>query len=186
MLKEELRLHYSELRRSLSYEELESSSISITNNLLGLPIWDLDYYHVFLSIEKQKEINTRHLLSVLSGRDKNIVVPKVVSSKEFINYLLTDNTRLSENRWGIPEPQEGLVVPEIKIDLVFLPLLAFDLKGHRVGYGKGFYDTFLAKCQKTVVKVGVSLFDAVEIIKDIHEKDVAMDYCVTPDKVYRF
>ncbi len=186
MLKEELRKHYSELRRSLSPEELDSASISITNKLLGLPIWSSDYYHIFLSIEKLREVNTRHLISVLSGRGKNIVVPKVVSGNHFNNFLLTDQTRLLQNRWGIPEPVEAPEVPSQKIDVVFLPLLAFDSRGHRVGYGKGFYDTFLSECREDIVKIGLSPFDAVSGIEDIHEKDVGMDYCVTPDTVYRF
>ncbi len=186
MLKAALRHQYSELRRTLSHEDIETASIAISNHLLRLPIWFFNYYHLFLQIPDKKEINTQHILSVLSGRDKNIVVPKLGKGLHFHNYLLTDGTRLVKNRWGIPEPEDGLEVPEQKIDLVFLPLLAFDLQGHRVGYGKGYYDAFLGNCREDVVKVGLSFFEAENEISDVREADIAMDYCVTPEKVYRF
>jgi len=186
MLKEELRLHYSELRRALSQEAIDTSSLAIANQLLHLPIWSLAYYHIFLQIAGKNEVNTHFILSILAGKDKNIVVPKIAFGNTFRNYLLTDHTRLKTNKWGIPEPVEGLEVPEEKIDLVFLPLLAFDKKGHRVGYGRGFYDAFLDKCRGQVIKIGLSFFEAEEVIDDTNEKDIAMNYCVTPDIIYAF
>lgn len=186
MLKEELRQHYSELRRKISPQAIDTASLAIANHLLSLPIWSLEYFHIFLPIEEKQEVNTQYILSVLSGRDKNIVVPKVGKGNSFTSYLLTDSTRLVKNRWGIPEPADGIEVPEAKIDLVFLPLLAFDRAGHRVGYGKGFYDNFLGRCRKDVVKIGLSFFEAEERIGDVHEGDMAMDYCISPDTIYKF
>ena len=80
---------------------------------------------------------------------------------------------------------EGAVVDETQIDLIFLPLLAFDHAGFRIGYGKGFYDTFLPKCRKDVVKVGLSLFDPVPRLP-AEDHDVPMDYCFTPERLYQF
>ncbi len=103
------------------------------------------------------------------------------------NYLLTDSTSLKKNSLGIPEPVDGFWVPEEKIDVVFVPLLAFDAQGNRVGYGKGYYDTFLRKCRKDTLKIGLSFFPAEDdLIKDVHENDVKLDYCITPSKVYAF
>ena len=73
-----------------------------------------------------------------------------------------------------------------KIDVVFVPLLAFDSKGHRVGYGKGFYDRFLNECRKDVITVGLSFFEAEDEFIEANETDVPLDYCVTPLKVYSF
>ena len=100
--------------------------------------------------------------------------------------LLTDNTKLKANSWGVPEPLDGIEVPTQKIDLVFLPLLAFDENGNRVGYGKGFYDNFLRECKEDVVKVGLSLFTAEKEITDVNGNDIPLDYCVTPEKIYSF
>lgn len=73
-----------------------------------------------------------------------------------------------------------------KIDVVFVPLLAFDKTGHRVGYGKGFYDDFLAKCRPQTIKIGLSFFDAEDHIEDIYQGDIPLDYCITPNKIYKF
>ena len=103
-----------------------------------------------------------------------------------VHYLLTDNTKLTLSPYGIPEPVDGLEVPPQKIDVVFVPLLAFDGKGHRVGYGKGFYDRFLADCRKDVLAVGLSFFEAEEAYITHNETDVPLDFCVTPKRVYAF
>ena len=102
------------------------------------------------------------------------------------HYLLTDNTKFQKNAYNIPEPVDGLEVPVIKMDVVFVPLLAFDVKGNRVGYGKGFYDKFLSECKPETIKIGLSFFDAEEIIEDASEKDIQLDYCVTPNRIYKF
>ena len=186
MLKKELRLKYSKLRENKSQKELLDLSLIIANNLLKIPIWSFNYYHIFLSISKKNEIDTQFILSILQGKDKNIVIPKTEGDSAFTNYLLTDSMLLKDNKWGVPEPVDGIEVPPKKIDVVFLPLLAFDKQGNRVGYGKGFYDRFLRECNPNVVKVGLSLFLAEEVITDIHEEDVPMDYCITPEKIYMF
>ncbi|MDY6994028.1 MAG: 5-formyltetrahydrofolate cyclo-ligase, partial [Pseudomonadota bacterium] len=75
---------------------------------------------------------------------------------------------------------------ERDINLVLCPLLAFDKKGFRVGYGKGFYDRFFQKCQPNAIKVGLSFEEAVEHIEDINQYDIPLNYCVTPKKLYVF
>ncbi len=187
MLKHELRENYKIKRSHLSLDEISENSIRLVNNLIQIPIWDFFYFHTFLSISKNKEVDTVPLITLLQGKDKNIVVPKVIGSNSMQHYLLTDSTTLKLNKWSILEPEEGIEVPEEKIDVVFVPLLAFDLLGNRVGYGKGFYDTFLAKCRPETLKIGLSLFDVEqETIGDVHENDIKLDYCVTPEKTFSF
>ncbi|MCL6267431.1 5-formyltetrahydrofolate cyclo-ligase [Flagellimonas myxillae] len=186
MLKHELRKKYKDLRLGMHPDKISDLSIVLANHVLEIPIWDFFYFHIFLSIEEHKEVDTLPLITLLQGRDKNVVVPKVSGNDSMENYLLTDNTVFKKNKWHIPEPTGGIVVPENKIEVVFLPLLAFDLKGNRVGYGKGFYDNFLNKCGPKTVKIGLSLFEAEAYIQDTHAHDVALNYCVTPEKVYAF
>ena len=185
--KKELRLEYKNLRKALSFDEIEEKSLAIANQLIQMPIWDKIYYHVFLSIEEHKEVNTEFLLQVLAGKDKEIIVSKSnFEIRKMIHFLLTDNTKFKKNKYNIPEPVDGIEVPSAKIDVVFVPLLAFDKKGHRVGYGKGFYDNFLAECKPEVIKIGLSFFEPEEEIIDVCESDVKLDFCITPEKVYRF
>lgn len=154
--------------------------------VLKLPVWDFSFYHTFLSINTLKEVDTSFLITVLQGKDKNIIIPRTVSSTELKHYLLTDSTRLRLNKLNIPEPIDGIEIKEDKIDVVFIPLLAYDKKGNRVGYGKGYYDIFLAQCKPEVVKIGLSFFEPENEIKDINYYDISLDYCVTPNNIYRF
>jgi 5-formyltetrahydrofolate cyclo-ligase len=55
-----------------------------------------------------------------------------------------------------------------------------------VGYGKGFYDRFLSECNPETIKIGLSFFDAEELIEGVFENDVKLDYCVTPNTVFSF
>ncbi len=186
-MKSNLREKYKSLRETLSPETMEERSLEIANNLLKLPIWDYSFYHIFLSISEKKEIDTDPVLHILHGKDKNVVLSKSdFATRIMTHYLLTDATPIKINKWGIPEPEDGLEIPANKIDVVFVPLLAFDLAGHRVGYGKGFYDIFLSGCKKDVVKIGLSLFEAEEKIPGILESDVPLDYCITPTQIYNF
>jgi 5-formyltetrahydrofolate cyclo-ligase len=187
MLKKELRQKYKVLRQNLTTAETENLSLAIANEIIKLPIWDKNYFHIFLSITEHKEIDTEFILHVLSGKDKEIVVSKSdFTTREMTHFLLTDSTRIQKNEYNIPEPIDGLEVPTSKIDVVFVPLLAFDKKGHRVGYGKGFYDKFLSECKPETIKIGLSFFEPEELISDVFENDVSLDYCVTPSGVYAF
>jgi 5-formyltetrahydrofolate cyclo-ligase len=187
MTKKELRTKYKALRHEMSEQEIETLSVAIANQLLKLPIWEKTYFHIFLPITDKKEIDTQFAMHVLSGKDKEIVVSRSnFGTVEMTHFLLTDNTKFRKNDYNIPEPVDGLEVPANKIEVVFVPLLAFDKTGNRVGYGKGFYDQFLADCVTETIKVGLSFFEAEERIEGVFESDVKLDYCVTPDMIYKF
>ena len=187
MTKAELRGTYKLLRKNLSEGQIEDQSLQIANQLLALPIWNYEFYHTFLSIIEHKEVNTDYILSILSGKDKHIVISKSdFTTIEMVHYLLTDSTKIKKNKWNIPEPVSGIPIDTKQLDVVFIPLLAFDQKGNRVGYGKGFYDNFLANCKPETIKIGLSFFKSEEQIIDVYERDILLDYCVTPEKVYSF
>lgn len=187
MLKKELRSKYKALRKDLTEIEIEEKSLAIANALLPLSIWDKTYFHIFLPIVEHQEVDTEFILHLLSGKDKEILISKSdFTTKNMTHFLLTDNTKIKKNEFNIPEPVDGIEVPSKKIDVVFVPLLAFDKKGNRVGYGKGFYDKFLSECKPDVIKIGLSFFESEELISDVFETDVLLDYCATPNKIYRF
>lgn len=186
-MKDKLREKYKHLRKGLSSEDIKDQSLQIANNLLQLPIWEKEFYHLFLTIPEKIEIETDPILHILQGKDKNIVVSKSdFSTRKMQNFLLTDSTIIKKNNWNIPEPVGGIEISPSKIEVVFVPLLAFDKAGHRVGYGKGFYDIFLSECREDVIKVGLSFFKAEEEIPGILSSDVALDHCVTPSNTYSF
>lgn len=187
MTKTELRTHYKALRKKYSQAEREQLSLEISNQLLQMPIWDLSFYHLFLSISSFREINTEYILNILAGKDKNTVISKSnFDTITLTNYLLTDNTKIKVNHWNIPEPIDGIEILAHKIDVVFVPLLAYDKEGNRVGYGKGYYDNFLAECRPQTLKIGLSFFEPESKIGNMHEADIQLDYCVTPTAIYKF
>ena len=187
MNKNDLRSEYIAKRKALSDEQIEEQSLIIANKIVSLPIWDKSYFHIFLPITEMREINTEFILHLLSGKDKEIVISRSdFETREMTHFLLTDNTKIQKNKYNIPEPVNGLEVPVQMIDVVFVPLLAFDIFGNRVGYGKGFYDKFLLKCKPETIKIGLSFFEAVDAVHDIFESDVKLDFCVTPQTLYTF
>ena len=187
MKKSKLRLKYKALRKELCENEIEQMSLAVANNLLALPIWEKTYFHIFLPITEHQEVNTEFILHLLSGKDKEIIISKSdFKTRIMTHFLLTDNTKIKKNEYNIPEPIDGIEVPSHKIEVVFVPLLAFDKKGHRVGYGKGFYDKFLSECKQETIKIGLSFFEAEEMIADVFEGDIKLDHCVTPKTIYEF
>ena len=138
-----------------------------------------------MGVDKLKEINTNYIISILQGRDKNIIIPKVVSNSQLSHYLLTDATKLKSNQRGLLEPINGIEVKPKKIQVIFVPLLAYDCYGARVGYGKGYYDRFMSKCDDKCIKIGLSFFLPEEKIF-ISPSDIKLNYCVTPKKIYNF
>ena len=187
MTKDELRKKYKELRNQLSKDEIDIKSVAIAKQLLQLDIWDKKYFHLFLTITKQNEVYTKPIFEILREHNKKIVVSKLdFDTITMYHFLLTDATLIIANKFNIPEPQNGIEVLDDKIEVVFVPLLAFDVFGNRVGFGKGFYDVFLSKCTPKTIKIGLSFFDAEQFIQDVFETDIKLDYCITPLQVYKF
>ena len=180
-----LRKSFLKKRHALSDQEHEDKSFAIANNCLKLPIWHLEYYHIYLPIKAKAEIDTTLILTLLQGKDKQVILPRTKGS-ELEHILLTDITKLKINGLGIPEPEKGIKISPEQIDVIFLPLLAWDKSGNRLGYGKGFYDNFLSLCKKNTIKVGLSFFDPVEMIIDIRSEDIQMDFCVNPEGIKKF
>ncbi|GAA0872948.1 5-formyltetrahydrofolate cyclo-ligase [Gangjinia marincola] len=184
--KSQLRQKYTALRNALSPEKIEEKSLQVSNRLLELAIWEYEFYHLYLSIAQKKEVDTEFILSILQGKDKNVVLPKSnIADHSLTHFLLTDATVIKPNAWNIPEPVSGVELSPQQIEVVFVPLLAFDQQGNRLGYGKGFYDKFLRQCRPETLKIGLSFFEA-EAIIPIEKHDVKLNYCVTPESIYQF
>jgi 5-formyltetrahydrofolate cyclo-ligase len=185
--KAELRSIHKTRRKTLSAKQIEDYSLAIANTLLELKIWDYEFYHLFLPIQEQREVNTEYVLNILAGKDKNVVISKSnFKDLSMTHFLLTDGTQIKKNRFNIPEPVAGIAIKATQLDVVFVPLLAFDTQGNRVGYGKGFYDRFLADCRPETLKIGLSFFEAETEDIEASENDIRLDYCVTPNATYRF
>ncbi|MCY7422169.1 MAG: 5-formyltetrahydrofolate cyclo-ligase [Chitinophagaceae bacterium] len=130
----------------------------------------------------------------LFGKSIQLSLPDLKIAYPVINYedstlqahLVTETTVLMNNEYNIPEPVNGQEIDASILDIVFVPLLAFDRQGFRVGYGKGFYDRFLAQCRQDVIAIGFSYFDPVDNIDDANQFDIPLNYCITPQELYEF
>ena len=187
MLKKDLRVLFKRKRNSLSENDCKELSLEIANRSLNMAIWGYSNYHIFFPIEKNNEIDTKLIMQVIHGKDKNVILPKInFKNNTITNFLLTDSTLMKINEFGISEPQSGIKISENQLDVVFVPLLCFDKHGHRVGYGGGYYDRLLKKCSKNTIKIGLSFFDPIKKIEDIIQSDVKMDYCISPKNIYKY
>ncbi len=189
MLKTEIRKIYKDKRLQLSSSQKEKLDDLLLIQFQKLP---LPYLQVLLSywpIAAMNEINTHTITDFIEFRNPGIHIAYPVT--DFITHKMTailtdEHTEFSENMYRITEPiATEKISPEL-IDIVLVPLLAFDTRGYRVGYGKGFYDRFLADCKKDVIKIGLSYFEPINIIEDTDGNDIKLDHCITPDKIYDF
>jgi len=187
MLKKDVRKTYLQRRLELSVEEVEDKSIKIAKRFLHWLPKSVFTVHIYLPIQHKREIDTWPIVQELWKRDINIVVPIMnITDGTLSSWVLTPQTQLQKNIWGVSEPLSSNFVDFRAIDLVVLPLLAFDLQGFRVGYGKGYYDKFLNQFDHQPIKVGLSFFEAIGKISNVHEADIAMDHCIIPDRIISF
>lgn len=189
MTKTELRAYYRDLRAKLTPSEELEFNLSLLHHLKSLEWQNVKFCHIFLPIEKFHEPNTYLLISFLKENfpDVQIVISKSnPQGNDMSHYLYDDNLALTYNKWGIPEPVEGVYVDEKSIDVVLVPLLISDKVGNRVGYGKGYYDRFLALCRPDVMKIGLSFFEPIDLIEDVDPFDIPLDMCVTPTTIYYY
>ena len=186
--KNELRQDYRQLRKQLSGDEVNDLSRKITTQL---GTWlkgqeGLTHFHLFFPISKFKEVNTFYIQQLLEQQDKTLFTSQVNREENRLDTLqLPPDAAFFLDEWGIPVPQESVRVTSTKIQVVFVPLLAYDKSGHRLGFGKGFYDRFLASLEQPVLKVGLSFFTPEEAIP-VEPHDIPLDYCITPEQILKF
>ncbi|QEH42622.1 5-formyltetrahydrofolate cyclo-ligase [Chitinophaga sp. XS-30] len=187
--KKDIRKAYLAKRQSLPEETAAELNAALLEQCRQLPLEDVNVAHLFLPIMAKKEIDTWPLADWLRERYPGM---QLVLSRSYLatgnmqHYLWEAGTSLVHNSLGIPEPESGRLVAPEEIDLVFVPMLAFDEQGHRVGYGKGMYDTFLRQCRANVRKIGLCLFPPLPAIEDVYAGDVPLDMVVTPQRTWYF
>lgn len=190
MTKEALRKLYMRKRISLSDAEYALLNFQICQNFFAnIDLSFINLLHTFLPLKKNKEPDTWLIVDRIQKEFPNvrITIPRVNNETARLeNFIFEDLHQLQENQWGIPEPKNGTRIDNSKIDIVLVPLLICDNQGHRVGYGKGFYDKFLPTCSQECKLVGISLFEPIERIADLNAFDVPVQYCLTPTALHSF
>ncbi|TCD11741.1 5-formyltetrahydrofolate cyclo-ligase [Pedobacter frigidisoli] len=186
MLKSEIRKQASKDRLAITDEEYKSLTDGLLNQFVTQDFSSIKTLHIFLPITEKKEPNTFLLIEWLAENHPEIKI--LVPKADFETALMTNHEYLGvddlqKNLYNILEPQKG-IVHDGEVDMVLIPLLAFDKQGYRVGYGKGFYDRFLQNINAK--KIGLSLSPAIDKIDDVNEHDIRLDYCITPTETIKF
>lgn len=140
-------------------------------------------------LREKAEPNTFLLTDFLQFRMPGLQLAYPVTNFQQLSMqavLVDDETDFRLNDYGIGEPSDGMDLPSEAIDLVLVPLLAFDLRGYRLGYGKGFYDRYLEHCRKDIIKLGISYFAPEQQLPGIDQYDIPLTACITPERIYEF
>jgi len=188
--KSTLRTLFKHKRSMLSTEAQQELDNRLLQQFRSLPLpGNVQYIMGFMPMQKFREPNVLLLIQDIRKRcpELQLAFPRVrKDSIEMDALLVTADTSYILSSWGIQEPEADPVLEPSAIDMIFIPLLAFDDKGYRVGYGKGVYDTFLQRCRPDVFKIGISYFGPVPEISDTYPGDIPLDVCITPDKIHTF
>jgi 5-formyltetrahydrofolate cyclo-ligase len=188
MLKDEARKLFLSKRISITSEAYNHINNKILEEIESLkPQLEGKNIHIFLSISDKAEIKTSRIIELLRSWNCSIYTSISNFDKSTMDTIeLKTDTIIKENKYGIPEPVSSQFTSSSILDIIFIPLLAYDQSGYRVGYGKGFYDRYLANCNKDLFKIGLSPFEPIKSISNIDQFDVPLDICISPDQTFRF
>ncbi len=167
-------------RSTISANELHRHAGSITGIIQSAGWYRrAKCVHCFFGVAGKGEIPTGKILEHILASGKILVMPRVTGSDGEMEHIrVHDLSSLTEGAWGIPEPPHGDPVGVDNIDLVFVPGLAADRKGNRIGYGKGYYDRFLSSAPtatKVMILPDIFILDQIPV----KNHDVPVDMLVT-------
>ncbi|MDO6676035.1 5-formyltetrahydrofolate cyclo-ligase [Tenacibaculum sp. 1_MG-2023] len=181
MLKPDLRKLYKQKRNILTEVEKEKLQKSIYQQIFKLQTSDVRTVHLFLSMRKFNEVDTKPIIDFFREKGKKIIVSRCNFEDDTLSHFYFEkDTKLELNKFGVPEPVNAEEANVKDIDLVFVPMLISDEQKYRVGYGKGFYDRFLSECREDTRTVGLNFFPPIKKIEDTHEFDVPLDFMIYP------
>jgi 5-formyltetrahydrofolate cyclo-ligase len=185
MNKSTLRKTYLEKRKTLSQQQYRMRNHLLLERVRNFePVGRADHIHVFLTMQHQKEPDTLGIIDFARSRHIRVIIPRMNGG--YLEHVeLGEQTVMKGNSFGIKEPENGKLVAADEIDLVFVPMILCDKSGNRIGYGKGYYDMFLAQATNSL-KIGLSLAPPLDKIMFAEAHDVPLDYCITPFAVYDF
>lgn len=189
MIKSTVRKEYLQKRLDLQEEELQQQIALMAFNFKKIELPPVKFLLSYFPLANRREFDITVCEDILKKQYPSMQVawPRLeVHSSDMEACLVEKGGLFLKNRFNILEPISGIVIPPEQVDMIFVPLVAFESRGYRVGYGKGYYDRYLARCRPDAVKIGFSFFGPVDAIEDINEFDVPLNFCITPYRIYEF
>ncbi|MCH8557327.1 MAG: 5-formyltetrahydrofolate cyclo-ligase [Balneolia bacterium] len=177
--KKELRKQMLGKRMELSKERFRQKSESLFERVMSLEkLAGSDTIHCYVAMTERGEPDTSEIISELLRLGKRVAVPVMdLASRELTHVKVDETTSWKTNRWGVKEPSAGPLIAAEEFDLVLVPLLAADRHRNRLGYGKGYYDTFLART--SAFKAGLLFSDMLVPEVPVEPHDIPLDVIIT-------
>lgn len=170
-------------RDGLSPHDHQALSEEVEARLVQLPVF-AEARTVLVYAAFGSEAGTGGIVARLLMSGRRLVLPRVAGDDLELCVVTNPVTDLAPGTWGIPEPVAGLpVVAADEIDLFLLPGLAFDARGGRLGYGRGFFDRVLQGARGT--RVGLAFEGQMVDRVPVTDTDVPVDMVVTSDRIIR-
>jgi len=189
MTKKDIRKIYKEKRLQLSHSQKAKMDDLLLIEFQQLAIAIPSVIMTYSPLEKMNEFDPTYITDHcrFKNPDQVLVYPVMNEKDNTIHAVSTHiDSSFELNKYEIAEPVDGEPIFTDIIEMVLVPLLAFDINGNRIGYGKGYYDRFLAECDPACIKIGFSYFEPVELISDIDGYDIKLDHCITPGGIFAF
>jgi len=185
----EIRNIIKEKRSQLSEKELRLTSKAITERIRSFKFpKELTKIGIYYAVNN--EVDVHPLCEILWQENKRVYLP-IVEKKKLLFGEYRNTSNLKNNRFKIPEPIVGLEsqISAFELDLIFMPLVAFDPMGNRIGMGGGFYDRTLDNKQldndlKKPILVGVAYEFQKQNQIQPNPWDIPLDMIFTESKIY--
>lgn len=189
--KKELRIEVLAKRDALTIEERREKSEVIAEKIVQCKGF-LQAEKILLYASFRSEVDTATIFQYAKAMNKEVYYPKVLGTEmEF--YRIETESEFEKGCWGIQEPQvveDRKFFPKYNEKIcIIMPGSVFDKKGNRIGYGRGYYDKFLHRLEKTILcKIGIGFACQISDIKNfpIEEHDVCLDVLITEEVIYNF
>ena len=185
--KETLREEIKNNREKLSREEVEEKSKSIKEKLFSLPEFQsASTVAFYAALKKSNEVETEEMIKDALNLGKRVLVPitDLVENKIVLSEIKRFDD-LAPGAFDILEPVAELrkILPYEAVRFAIVPGIAFDLNGHRIGYGLGYYDKFLSILTKYVTKVGLAF--ELQILEKLpnEDYDIRLDKIITEERI---
>jgi len=181
-MKKELREIILEKRNSLDKKYVLEKTKKIKETLFSLQEFKKAKTIMFY-VSKDNEVYTHDMIKELFGRKKIIVPVTDFKNNGLILSELNDFSEMEPSYYGVLEPKKIKKVNPKEINIVIVPGVAFDKKGNRIGYGKGYYDIFLKKTK--ALKIALAFDFQVEDKIKSEDIDVPMDMIITEKEIIK-
>lgn len=182
MTKQDLRIEIQSKRLELELSQYLSLCKKVTDQVITEYFDDVKSIHVFIGMQKKREINTLPVIVEALRRGIEVWAPVILANKTLVHGKIKSLSDLNEGPFGLIQPEEDSNL--VETELVLVPGLAFTLDGNRIGWGKGYYDGFLSNLRSDTILAGLCFDFQLLPVVPVDIWDVKMNRIITESGSY--